>query len=187
MASVFKVYNVKAVMAALARAREKLDDLRPVNKDVTIYLLSLVQRKFKSGAENNWEPLSSVTLFVRRHRANSPTKSDQPLNDKGLLRNSNFPFSRDGGSEFGIVNNLKHASLQNFGGRSPGSDVVIRNFSRRLKSGGKSKVKQKFYNMTFKPAQVKARPFFPVEEEYMPGVRKTLRIHLLRAKRELDG
>lgn len=197
--------NLKKVRESLGKAKARLDDLGPVAKNVTLYLLSLVQRRFRSddpGAKK-WEPLSAFTIFIRRHRANSPTNSTRPLSDKGLLRNSNFPFIRDGGSEFGVVNSLKYASLMNFGGRSQGGDVIMKNFPRKLpglraagarglsslgvgkrrtkrltgSSNGMSKVIKKFYTLHIKPADVPARPFFPVEDEYMPGVRRIMALH----------
>jgi hypothetical protein len=174
-----KTYNLKQVRAVLDRAKGRLDELSPVGKQVSLYLLSLVQRAFSSNSEaaRKWEPLSVVTLFIRRHRASAPTSSKRPLNDKGLLRNSNFPFVRDNGAEFGVVNNAKYASVQNHGGYSQPSDVVIKNFARKTKTGT-SKVLKKFYTMHLKGGKVEARPFFPTQEEFMPGVRRLMLLHV---------
>lgn len=185
MATKISIPNLAKVRSALKIAKERLDDLEPVGRKATLYLLSLVQKNFKSDSPKSreWEPLSPVTLFVRRHRASAPTKSTAPLNDRGLLRNANFPFMRQGGAEFGVVNSLKYASVNQFGGTSPGGDVLIKNFPRRTKTG-LSKVIKKFYTLHFKPGKVPARPFFPEQDEYMPGIR---RIMLAHAKGALGG
>lgn len=170
--------NLEGVRKSLATAKKKVDDLRPVARQTTIYLLGLVQRAFASNSEKarKWEPLSPVTLFIRRHRANAPTSSARPLNDRGLLRNANFPFVRKGGDEFGVVNNLAYAATQQSGGHVPPSQVLIKNFKRRTRTG-LSKVIKKFYVMKLKGGKVPARPFFPDKEEYLPGIKLIMNMH----------
>lgn len=184
MALVFKLsaLNVAGIRAALERAKKKLDNLNPAAKRATLFLLGRVQRNFGTNSEaaKKWPPLSPLTLFIRRHRQSAPNKRGEPrpLNDRGLLRNANFPFVKAGGAEFGVVNNAKYAPTHQFGGRSEGGEVVIRNFRRRLKGGGMSRVSTPTYRLKL-PAgrRIPARPFFPPREEYLPPILEILRRH----------
>jgi phage gpG-like protein len=166
--------NLKAIIAALAKAKEKLDtQLGPTATKATIYLLGLAQRNFKSSSpkQNDWEPLSPLTLFIRKHRAASPNAKALILSDKGLLRNANFPFVRAAGQEFGIVNSIKYAGDMNFGGTTKAQDILIRGFKRK-----NMKKKMKDYTMHLTGGRaIPARPFFPTSDEYMPGLMLIIR------------
>lgn len=178
------ITNLKAVQEALARVKKKLDDLNPIARKATLYLLGLVTKNFSSSspAAKNWPPLSIFTMFLRRRRVSAPNRAGNvvPLNDTGLLRNSNFPFVRENGSEFGIVNNVKYASTHQFGGVSSASTVEVTKFRRKNPATGKrvrlKKGTAPTYLVHIKAGhKIPARPFFPSREEYLPGIMSIMR------------
>lgn len=180
--------NLVMVRKALARKKKNLDErLEPTARRITLILLSMVTKTFAQAARGNppghWprfaggQFLSPLTRFIRRHGEGRSSvgggATPKPLSDKGLLRNSNFPFVRRGGKEFGIANNLRYASLQNFGGISQPNTVGIKKFKRRSKLGNVHSVGP--YTMQIGSHRIKARRFFPVKREYMPEIMKLVR------------
>lgn len=170
--------NIAKVKAALAKRKMDLDtQLSPVARGITQVLLGMVQKRFAEAARGNppsdWKPMSKFTRFIRSHREGAKNSDPKLLNDKGLLRNTNFPFVRGEGTEFGIVNNTKYASTHQFGGTTSGGTVRIGAFMRKGPSGKPHRVKA--YSMKVGSHKVPARPFFPTKDEYMPQVLTAIR------------
>ncbi len=160
-----KFSGIKGVKKRLARLkREMQGNLTPLARNVTQQLLSFVDKKFRRSSSGvlpaGWKRHSQLTRFVRANRATRRSKNPKVLLDTGLLRASNLPFIRKKGFEFGIENRLSYASMQNFGGVSTASTIMIGPFRRKKPSGGTTRVKG--YSMTIKGGKtIPARPFFP--------------------------
>ncbi len=104
-----------------------------------------------------WTPISKVTGFLRRHRANAPRASDTPGSDSGRLKGSFFPDWAQDGRSFGTGTNVEYAARFNEGGPSEANTVAIAGFKR---SNTKRKIKD--FVMHMKAGHdVPARQFFP--------------------------
>ena len=180
-----KTSGVKELTASLLKRKKALDEnLEPTSDRCATLLLQMVLGNFVKARSastdnppNGWEPMRPFTRFVRGHKQGKTDKNPKLLNDTGLLANSNFKFVRNGGSEFGVANNLRYASVQNFGGVSQANTVQIRGVERTSKLGKKYKVRD--YTMNIKGGhRIPARPFFPTEDQYGRKVLSLIRIYV---------
>lgn len=133
-----------------------------------------------------WKGLSKVTLFLRRHRANTPRNSDVPGSDTGRLRGSFNPDWASDGSQFGAGTNVEYAQRFNDGGPSEKNEVAIAGFKR-----ANMKRKMKDYIMHMKAGNdIPPRQFFPKgmpELESWGYVDKVRQIFALHFKSVLGG
>ena len=183
--------NLDRFVAALGRMKKNLDDkLSPAARGITQVLLEMVEKTFANAARGRnvkgWDDLSPFTLFIRKNRVSAPNKDAKILNDRGILRNSNIPFVRREGAEFGIANPLKYASTHQFGGKSRAQTIMVNNPRKGRRADGKERIKQ--YAIRIKGgADIPARPFFPSEGEYLPKVMKALRAYAKQSRGDLPG
>lgn len=175
-----KSVNIEKIRKALGKRAERLDkELTPTAKKINLVILSLIQKRFTSSNPGKWKPLSMFTRFVRKFRQGKRSKNPLPLNDTGRLRNSNFPFVRQGGKIFGVTNNVRYAGVQNFGGKSKANTVRIGAHTRKSKTGNTFKVKA--FDMKIGGGHtIPARPFFPTRKEFEPAVSRAMRAYVAR-------
>jgi phage gpG-like protein len=84
-----------------------------------------------ANVDGPWEPISKVTAFIRRHRANAPRKGNQPGSDTGRLKGSFRADWNSDGTQFGAGTNVRYAQKFNDGGASDSNIVAIRGFKRK--------------------------------------------------------
>ena len=105
--------NDKEVLSMLSRVSNRVKDMRPIMRDISVLLLESVQTNFKmEGRPKKWSPLSSSTKASKIKRRGSW----QPiLVDSGLLRKSN---DTDYGSNYAkVVNPTKYGIFHQLGTR----------------------------------------------------------------------
>ncbi len=124
-----------------------------------VWLQGEVTRIFSDAAnpDGQWESLSKVTMFLRRHRASAPRSSDTPGSDTGRLKGSFRPEWESDGTMFGAGTNVEYAERFDMGGDSEPNDVAIRGFRRK-------NMKRRTVDFVMHMAggnQVPARRFFP--------------------------
>lgn len=175
-----KAVNIQRIRKALEKRADRLDkELTPTAKRINLVILGMIQKRFTSSNPGKWKPLSMFTRFVKRFRASKKTKNPTPLNDTGRLRNSNFPFVRQGGKVFGVTNNVRYAGVQNFGGKSKANIVRIGAHTRKSKTGNTFRVKP--FDMKISGGHtIPPRPFFPTRKEFEPAVSKAIRAYVAR-------
>lgn len=118
----------------LTRAAQKLSKPARAAQMAAIWMAGETFRIFSAGYNVNgpWEGLSKVTLFLRRHRANSPRQGTEPGSDTGRLKGSFVPEWSDDGTMFGAGTNVDYAQDFNDGGPSKANIVAIAGFNRML-------------------------------------------------------
>ena len=118
-----KIEGLPETLGMLDHLDEGLRDRTPFHKQAGVQVIAASQHQFLSGGDPKWEPLSDVTVALRRKGKGSNTP--QPLRDTGQLMASIGVLSKDGIYEIdptGIVigTNRKGAAMLHEGGRSKG-------------------------------------------------------------------
>lgn len=136
-----------SVLAALARLREKVENLQPPMDEIGNEIKETVRMTFSDGADPwgaPWRPLSALTLSRRRQGAGPG--SAQPLRDTGALYNS-FSYRADADSVT-VGTNLPYAKTHQFGATQ----------------GAYGKTKR---NGPMPWGNVPARPFMPIRDGHI--------------------
>lgn len=169
----FKVTGLNAVVNKFASLRKRFGDMTPALKTGATYLFGSVQRNFRAqGRPKKWKGLSSLTLFIRAHRVGPKNEQARILEDTGRLKGSIFPVHDSKDGTFGVSAAAPGARLAQFGGRTESRTVAIDGFTRKNRSGvGEHRVRPYLLSLAG-GATVPARPFFLIQSEDEPRLRR---------------
>lgn len=157
--------GLEQVIGAVKDTQARYDHLEKPFKQSTVILFASVMENFsEQGRPEAWEPLSPLTLMLRRKGGGGG--SAKILQDTGLMRNSIAPFWDEEESIFGLTMSGPHSEfgrLMQEGGQTEGGPVDIPRTTRVSKNGKEHTVKAHTANIG--PHAIPPRPFLIAQED----------------------
>ena len=167
------------VRGLLTRIQRRMADLTPAMKIIGETVRTSVIRNFEVGGRPRWKPLSPVTLARRK--------------GKKILMRQGFAGGLAGSihwkaySDRAVIGTNKiYAAVHQFGAKKGSFGAftfTVREHMRRIRSGGKVRVREHKRTVRLPWGDIPARPFLMVQREDWEEIREALLEHIVGGTR----
>jgi phage virion morphogenesis protein len=181
-------WDDSTVQSFFQRMRERMQDASPAMRVVASIMRTSVVRNFEKQGRPRWEPLSPVTLALRkRKKKGRKRKSKGSARKPKILRVQGFAggllgsISGEATANSAMVGTNKiYAAVHQFGAKKGefGTVTITRKIATSKRSGGSRIAKP--YQMQVPWGDIPARPFLVLQDEDKEEIRKTLNNFILR-------